>query len=100
MSKNFTLSKSDFQLASTCPKKLIYKKLGYPTSNDTNEYMKMLAKGGYVVGMMATLMYPDGIEITGNTEKAIEKTNDYLKKRKSNASFYNRRFMILTILYK
>jgi hypothetical protein len=79
MSKNFTLSKSDFQLASTCPKKLVYKKLGYPTSNDTDEYMKMLAKGGYVVGMMATLMYPDGIEITGSTKEAIERTNEYLK---------------------
>ena len=79
MSNNITLSKSDFQLASTCPKKLVYKKLGYPTSNDTNEYMKMLAKGGYVVGMMATLMYPGGIEITGNTKEAIERTNEYLK---------------------
>ena len=80
MSKNFTLSKSDFQLASTCPKKLIYKKQGYPTTNDTNEYMEMLAKGGYVVGLMATLQYPDGVEITGNTKEAIEKTNEYLKK--------------------
>jgi hypothetical protein len=80
MSKNFTLSKSDFQLASTCPKKLVYKKQGYPTTNDTNEYMEMLAKGGYVVGLMATLQYPDGVEITGNTKEAIEKTNEYLKK--------------------
>ncbi len=82
MSKNFTLSKSDFQLASTCPKKLIYKKQGYPTTNDTNEYMEMLAKGGYVVGLMATLQYPDGVEITGNTKEAIEKTNEYLKQEK------------------
>jgi len=74
-----TLSKSDFQLASDCPKKLIYKKQGYPTSNDTNEYMEMLAQGGYVVGTMATLLYPDGIEITGNTSEAVQKTLDYLK---------------------
>lgn len=74
-----TLSKSDFQLASTCPKKLVYKKQGYPTTNDTNEYMEMLAKGGYVVGMMATLMYPNGVEITGNTKEAITKTNEYLQ---------------------
>lgn len=79
MSTNISLSKSDFQLASTCPKKLIYKKQGYPTTNDTNEYMEMLAKGGYVVGLMATLQYPDGVEITGNTKEAIEKTNEYLK---------------------
>ena len=79
MSTNISLSKSDFQLASTCPKKLVYKKQGYPTTNDTNEYMEMLAKGGYVVGLMATLQYPDGVEITGNTKEAIEKTNEYLK---------------------
>ena len=79
MSANISLSKSDFQLASTCPKKLVYKKQGYPTTNDTNEYMEMLAKGGYVVGLMATLQYPDGVEITGNTKEAIEKTNECLK---------------------
>jgi hypothetical protein len=74
-----TLSKSDFQLASDCPKKLIYKKQCYPTTNDTNEYMEMLAQGGYVVGTMATLLYPDGIEITGNTSEAVQKTLDYLQ---------------------
>ena len=76
---NVTLSKSDFQLASTCPKKLVYKKKEYPTSNDTNEYMEMLAKGGYVVGLMATLLYSDGVEITGSTKEAVEKTKDKLK---------------------
>lgn len=79
MSNNISLSKSDFQLASTCPKKLVYKKQGYPTTNDTNEYMEMLAQGGYIVGLMATLIYPDGVEITGNTQEAIEKTTEYLK---------------------
>lgn len=68
------LSKSDFQLASTCAKKLVYKKKGYPSTNDTNEYMQMLAKGGYVVGLMASLLYPDGIEIAGNTDEAIVET--------------------------
>jgi len=37
------LSQSDFQLASSRPKKLVYKKAYYPTVNDTNEYMEMLA---------------------------------------------------------
>ena len=73
-----TLSKSDFQLATTCTKKLIYKKKHYPTSNDTNEYMEMLAQGGYVVGSMATLLFPDGIEVTGNTLETLEKTQAYL----------------------
>ncbi len=74
-----TLSKSDFQLASSCPKKLVYKKAHYPTSNDTNEYMEMLAQGGYIVGHMATLLFPDGVEITGSTAESVAKTNEYLE---------------------
>lgn len=74
-----TLSKSDFQLASTCPKKLVYKKAQYPTSNDTNEYMEMLAQGGYIVGHMATLLFPEGVEINGSTNESVAKTEKYLK---------------------
>lgn len=73
------LSKSDFQLASSCPKKLVYKKAFYPTTNDTNEYMQLLAEGGYVVGKMATLLYPEGIEIDGNTQTCVDLTNQYLR---------------------
>jgi hypothetical protein len=72
------LSKSDFQLASSCPKKLVNKKAGYPTANDTDDYMKMLAEGGYMVGKMATLLYPEGIDIEGNTIDCIEKTQQLL----------------------
>jgi hypothetical protein len=74
-----TLSKSDFQLASTCPKKLVYKKAYYPTANDTNEYMEMLAQGGYIVGKMATMLFPNGIEIEGNTQDCIQKTKELLQ---------------------
>lgn len=78
MKSNY-LSKSDFQLASSCPKKLVYKKAFYPTANDTNEYMEMLAQGGYIVGKMATLLFPDGIEIEGSTQDCIAKTNTLLQ---------------------
>ena len=74
------LSKSDFQLASTCPKKLVYKKAGYKTANDTNEYMEMLAQGGYVVGKMATLLFPEGIEIEGNTQACLKQTSELLQR--------------------
>ena len=73
------LSKSDFQLASSCPKKLVYKKAYYPTANDTNEYMEMLAQGGYIVGKMATMLFPDGIEIDGNTQDCITQTQTLLQ---------------------
>ena len=69
------LSKSDFILASSCPKKLVYKKQGYPTGNDANEYLQMLAQGGYIVGKYAQLMYPEGTEITARTNyEAVEQT--------------------------
>lgn len=74
------LSKSDFQIASSCAKKLVYKKGLYPTANDTNEYMKILSQGGYIVGKMATLLFPNGIEIEGNTHKCIQQTNELMKK--------------------
>jgi len=73
------LSKSDFQLASSCPKKLVYKKAFYPTANDTNEYMEMLAQGGYIVGKMATMLFPEGIEVEGNTQDCIAKTQNLLQ---------------------
>lgn len=75
------LSKSDFILARSCAKKLVYKKKGYATSNDTDEYMQMLAQGGYVVGKMATLLYPDGIEIEGNTKDSLVLTQKYMNER-------------------
>jgi hypothetical protein len=73
------LSKSDFQLASSCPKKQVYKKAYYPTANDTNEYMEMLAQGGYIVGKMATMLFPDGIEVEGNTQDCIAQTQTLLQ---------------------
>ena len=75
---NKYLSKSDFQLASSCAKKLVYKKKGYASSNDTDEYMAMLAQGGYVVGKMATLLFPDGIEIDGKTTESLAFTKKYI----------------------
>jgi hypothetical protein len=57
------LSKSDFKVARTCATKLYYKKLGYPSTRDDDEYMRFLADGGYMVEAIARLCHPDGIEI-------------------------------------
>ena len=73
-----SLSKSDFKIASTCIKKLKYKKLGYESSMEENDFMKMLAEGGYIIGKLATLIYP-GTEITGNTGEALRLTGELLQ---------------------
>ena len=67
------LSKSDFKIASNCAKKLQYKKEKYPNGVDENDFMMMLAEGGYIVGKLATIVY-FGTEITGNTMEALERT--------------------------
>lgn len=72
------LSKSDFKVAHTCPTKLWYKKKGYPTSTDQNEYMKMLADGGFMFGKLAMLLFPEGIEVTGTMPEAIALTESLL----------------------
>lgn len=72
------LSKSDFKVAHTCPAKLWYKKHGFPTSTDQNEYMKMLADGGFMFGKLAMLLFPEGIEITGSYNEAIAQTEELL----------------------
>ena len=72
------LTKSDFVAAQTCPTKLHYRKHLYPRNDEDNEFLKMLAEGGYIVGKMAQLLHPDGIEITGTVEEAIATTETLL----------------------
>ena len=54
------LTKSDFKLARTCPTKLYYRKKGYPTVEDGDEQLTMLADQGYLIEALARTLYPDG----------------------------------------
>ena len=88
------LSKSDFKIASSCAKKLVYKKASYDTLNDGNEYMEMLAQGGHIVGKLAQLIYPEGIMVKADSiEQAIAETNKLIKQSDNitlfEATFYS-----------
>ena len=76
------LSKSEFKLAMSCPTKLAYKKAGLKSSTEFDPYMNYLSDGGYMVGKMAQLYYPEGIEIKGNTEQCLAQTAEELLKDK------------------
>ena len=68
------LSKSDFKVASNCITKLYYKKKGFPSSSDGNDYLQFLADGGHQVGKLATMQYPNGKDInTGNDHEAAKR---------------------------
>ena len=58
-----TLSKSDFKTASGCATKLYYRELKYPDTMQENEYLQMLAEGGYMVELLAKQMFPAGITL-------------------------------------
>ena len=70
------LTKSDFKVAQTCPSKLYYKKCRYPSLNDDDEYLTLLAEGGFMVQKIATLLYPEGTEMpfTIDPAKAADDT--------------------------
>lgn len=75
------LSKSDFKVAQTCATKLYYKKNKYPSLKDGNDYLALLADGGFMIGKLAQLLYPSGIEIVeerGKQNQAIEDTQRLL----------------------
>lgn len=59
------LSKSRFKIATSCPAKLNYVgKQNYIDRNNSNDFLLALAEGGFQVGELAKILYPDGIEVT------------------------------------
>lgn len=75
------LTKSRFKLAIGCPTKLYYTgKPEYANANDGNEFMEMLADGGFQVGELAKRKYPGGIEITSKRiDDAIAETETLIQ---------------------
>jgi hypothetical protein len=77
------LTKSRFKLAIECPTKLFYAGKGkeYRDNMAENDFLAMLAEGGYQVGALAKLRYPEGIEIEGLGHASAEaQTQEYLKR--------------------
>lgn len=74
MGKPRYLTKSRFKLAIECPRKLYYtgKKDIFQDTMADDTFLEMLAEGGYQVGALAKLRYPDGIEIHETDHAAAE----------------------------
>lgn len=58
-----TLSKSDFKIARSCATKLYYRERKYPDNSQENEYLQMLAEGGYMVELLAKQLFPAGLTL-------------------------------------
>lgn len=59
------LTKSRFRTALECPTKLFYSgKQAYANANSDDDFLRALTEGGFQVGELAKLMYPDGVEVS------------------------------------
>ena len=75
------LTKSRFKLAVECPTKLYYsgKDKEYRNLKQEDTFLQALADGGFQVGKMATMLYPEGIEVTARSNAdAEQQTRDLL----------------------
>jgi hypothetical protein len=99
------LSKSDFKLARTCPAKFFYRKLRYPTTLDDEPYMASLADGGFMVGKLAQLQYPDGVLVsTLDPWAAVDETHRLLQSKRITifeaAIYHEHRLVRIDVLRK
>lgn len=102
------LTKSRFKLAVECPTKLFYtgKDSEYRNLNQEDTFLQSLADGGFQVGKMATLLYPEGREITARSnEEAVQETEGLLAANDNITLFepairYGQLFIRIDILVK
>jgi len=74
------LTKSRFTLAVACPTKLwYYGNPGYVDNSKEDDFLKMLAEGGFQVGELAKATFPDGVEVTDRgLEEPAARTRELL----------------------
>lgn len=79
---NKYLTKSKFKIGLECPTKLFYEhnKSRYLNTKIEDSFLLALAEGGFQVGELAKLYYPDGVDIqTLDHDEAISQTEMLLK---------------------
>jgi len=77
------LTKSRYKTAQECPTKLYYgdKPKEYENKKLDNPFLEALANGGFQVGALAQIYYPEGIEIKSKEhDQSVKETEELLKK--------------------
>ena len=79
------LTKSRFKMAMECPTKLSYtgKRAIYADKSLEDDFLAMLAEGGYQVGALAKVMHPEGIEVMESEHAAaLTRTRELLSRER------------------
>jgi hypothetical protein len=80
MSKTLFLSKTDYKTARECTSKLYYRTLKYKSNKEGDEYMELLAKGGYMIGSIAGLLFPGAVPVyESDNDTAIQITKELMQ---------------------
>jgi hypothetical protein len=74
------LTKSDFKICYDCRTRLYYRKKGYPSATEENEYLRFLAEGGFMIEFIAKARYPGGIDLADirSPEESATRTTELL----------------------
>jgi hypothetical protein len=102
------LTKSRFKMAVECPTKLFYtaKDKIYRNIKDEDSFLQSLADGGFQVGKLAQLLWPEGHEVSSKDHaEAIEETQQYLSLKGKVVLFepairFNNLFIRIDVLVK
>ena len=75
------LTKSRFKIAHECPVKLYYlNDRKYQNNKEDDSFLEALAEGGFQVGELAKLYFPNGTDVTSlDYETSLAETNELLK---------------------
>lgn len=94
------LTKSRFKVGSECATKLFYlDNKDFGNNNTDNSFLAALAEGGFQVGELAKVYYPDGIEITSkNKDEAAAETAKLLEQK--NITIYEASFKFENLFVK
>lgn len=94
------LTKSRFKVGCECPTKLNYlDDSDFGNNNVDNSFLSALAEGGFQVGELAKLYFPNGVEIsTTDKNDAFQQTMDLLKK--DEVVFYEGSFLYKNLFVK
>ncbi|HNM38597.1 MAG TPA: hypothetical protein PKI33_16110, partial [Anaerolineales bacterium] len=75
-----SISKTDYKVARSCAAKLYYRMNKYPSSKDGDEYIELLAEGGYMIGAIASLLFEDAVLVDEpDHDQAVALTQEYFK---------------------
>ncbi|HRJ59039.1 MAG TPA: DUF2779 domain-containing protein [Anaerolineales bacterium] len=78
--RQLLISKTDYKIARSCPTKLYYRMNKYPSTNDEDEYIELLAEGGYMIGAIASLLFEDAVLVDEpDHDKAVALTREYFQ---------------------